>query len=489
MPQEVPWEMSRWGPADNGSPLSLVNLHKESPTDFAISFSASALASGVIADALTHKTLMTPIADRQGITRWWESNSSAATQDLFATQRTARQQIWRLQRNAEVASVKTIGAFLDSADLLDSIAKNIHHRTWLRRSDPLLPAFLTRRATGLVNEADSLLLVFEAKPGAVGAQVERALARNPNELTPALRRLLVEYKSLVVPTGHNPSLCRHTDWPFGSQAQVVRDELRQAAEDLLEESARVNEQLVRTKNIPATIEFLEKIRTLKPADIKAALGTTAEVNAGTKLFDVHSNVGLKLTEHIGKISDAEAALTELRLANAALKEDFALSTKALIPSSSYLQTDAGRVFKAFGLASISMGAGYGADAAIGELFNVNDSESRGLQSGARLAVDGCLVPALIMSDLPTKFKLPLAAAAFAAGRASSFVSTNDFLSPNMATLLKPNQADTFLVGTAVMTPLSGRYKAAAIAASIGVGRAVNHFLPEEANQEKSLLSR
>lgn len=471
MPQDVPGEMSRRELADTSSQLSFLSLHKEQPTDFAIAFSASAFTSGVVADVLTRNTLLTPISERQGLARWWETNSSDATKEIFATQRNGVEAARAVIANAEAEGVKAADAFLRSVDSLDNIGRHI------ARHDLHLTSPLRHRAEVLAKEVDSLTRILDAKPDRVGAEVERAIRTGSTELTPATRAILREYQDLVM-----------REYKMVPEAAALRPEIHDAVSALRGESVRVSDEAVRMQQIPRRIEFLTNIMSHKPSDITAVLGNAAEVEAGTKLFETHSGIGQRLTRHIEIMAAGDAASAEVRLARTGLVKELAYGAKPLMPSAEYLQTGAGRVVKAFGLATISMGVGYGADSAIGKLFNLNNGDSQTAQPGARLAIDGCLVPALIMSELPTKFKLPAAAAAFAAGRASNLVSSNDFLSPGMATLLKPNQADTFLLGTAVMTPLGGRYKAAAIAGAIGVGRLVNYFAPEEKREEKSLLS-
>lgn len=72
-------------------------------------------------------------------------------------------------------------------------------------------------------------------------------------------------------------------------------------------------------------------------------------------------------------------------------------------------------------------------------------------------------------------RLPLAATAFGAGRAANCITADTSLSPRMAKLLTPNHADSILTGAAVMAPISGRYKAAAIAGALVTGRVVSMF--------------
>lgn len=53
------------------------------------------------------------------------------------------------------------------------------------------------------------------------------------------------------------------------------------------------------------------------------------------------------------------------------------------------------------------------------------------------------------------------------------------ISPGLSTLIQPNHADTSLTGAAVMAPLGGRYKAAAIGGALAIGRVVNYFLQSD----------
>lgn len=121
-----------------------------------------------------------------------------------------------------------------------------------------------------------------------------------------------------------------------------------------------------------------------------------------------------------------------------------------------------------GLSCIFTAGGYGIDRAIaGQDFKDTNS------GGARLAVDGCLVPAFLLNDMPLKYRIPLAATAFGAGRARSAIASDFTLAPRWEHVLRPNQADTFLTGGAVMAPLGAKYKAFAIAGALAAGRAVN----------------
>lgn len=197
-----------------------------------------------------------------------------------------------------------------------------------------------------------------------------------------------------------------------------------------------------------------------------------EMGAGEKLFIRGTKLG-DLVEVTGKqLIEKEMTAGELAANRAVLARELEKSSRVFAP----VNPGAGnRLLLGLGIAGISTAAGYNFDRALAHALNRERPDDRADENAARLAVDGCLVPAFLLSDIPMRFRIPLVVTAFGAGRVGSFVNADNALSPELAKLLEPNHADTFLMGAAVMAPLSARYKAMGIVGALAAGRVVNLF--------------
>ena len=209
------------------------------------------------------------------------------------------------------------------------------------------------------------------------------------------------------------------------------------------------------------------------AFVEAASGTAEEVAAGNKLFINDSRAAIAARDYGYYSSQVEAQTTKLNQGKLNI-------TSRLNPASLPEFGAPGAIlYKTMGWSGLSTAAGYAADSLISSATGIEMVDRHG-NHGARLAIDGALVPAMIMSDVPMRYKAPLAVAAFAGGRAVSYFQANESISPRMSHLLQPTTSDTVLLGGAIMSPLSAKYKAAAIAAALVIGRAVNYAYSPEA---------
>lgn len=232
-----------------------------------------------------------------------------------------------------------------------------------------------------------------------------------------------------------------------------------------------------SQTLEGRVKTLQQLAEAAPAGKSAlkTLGTPHQELFRYKQFASDSPVG-KLVETAVAKGEAQAlAKTELETARKALNSELALAPRMHgVPE--HFASNAGRkLIAGVGLSALSMSAGYGFDKEVAPALGLKNASDNGLSHGTRLAVDGCLVPAFLLSELPLKYKLPLAATAFSAGRGVNYVTAEASVSPGIAKLLMPNHADSLLTGAAVMAPIGGRYKAAAIAASLLPGRVVNMF--------------
>ena len=119
--------------------------------------------------------------------------------------------------------------------------------------------------------------------------------------------------------------------------------------------------------------------------------------------------------------------------------------------------------------SVGIGAGYTIDQLTGEeRTSFNSPIGLGLDAAAGLA---------LFSNLPGKYKYPLAIAAIAAPRVLHAYGYGDnLLAPTTLSsdsLWKPNAVDAIGVGVAVSLPIPGNYKAAAVGGAIVGGRVYN----------------
>lgn len=391
----------------------------------ALSFGASAAAVGASSDLLTNRVLQSIPKERAGTAEWWRNNASGATKELFAAHDT---KLLKLRLDQGVTEVIHRTRVLDYADNAEQL------RPHLAKAQADLAAFKTTPVT-LAGATD----ILEAKTlGAV----------KPPTLLPHPKGIAAYYDAMEKPFSAL-SKGEVTPWHHSLEAQTLEG---------------------RVKTLQQLID--------KPPVGNAALktlGTETEELYRYKQFAKESPVGKLIETTVAKGEAKAVAAGEMEAARKALSTELALAPKMHGVPEQFASNAGRRLIAGVGLSALSMGAGYGFDKEIAPSFGLKSSADNQLSNGTRLAVDGCLVPAFLLSDIPLKYRLPLAATAFGAGRAANFITADTTLSPEMAKLLTPNHADSILTGAAVMAPIGGRYKAAAITGALVTGRVVNMF--------------
>ena len=423
------------------------------PATLAAGYTAVNAAS----DSLTRNTLQTLPAERQGLTKWWQANSSSAQQELFAAQEKG---LARYVTNASTARAMAVSAYENQLMVAKEI---IPHTADLEARVSALekasPATLKAEANGLTN------MTWGTK--------ERSLA----EATKFLK---------------SPNLMLHSPHTI-DVVSAYRDALR--APNFYGESFRLTldtaakEMHLRADSILAREFDLERLRTqhqtlselgsagsrLEAKAVLRQIGTAREVYMGEKLFVYGSKLGDLVTKAAGALEQRQMTMGERAVNEGALLSEVEKSSKVLGSQAEHAASRAtGRLMTALGIAAFSTCVGGYTDYLLSQQLKVEMSDTRD-RNAARLAIDGCLVPAFLLSDVPLRYRIPLAATAFGVGRVANLLASNISLSPKMTELLRPNQADTFLIGGAVMAPLGARYKAMSIAGALATGRIVNMF--------------
>lgn len=207
-----------------------------------------------------------------------------------------------------------------------------------------------------------------------------------------------------------------------------------------------------------------------PTKVAAVIGTETEVASGTKLFVAGTEEAKHLADfakfsqaNTKAVSAVSAAEGELQRSQAMLQESVEGGPGSLV----------GRSFKGaakgLGIAGLSLAGGYMLDTGLSKVFGYRAPTTDGM---GRFAVDGVAVPAILLSDLPARYKFGLAGAAFVSARASDYFAGTT-ASVQMSSLLRPNIADGVLITGAAMAPVDGRTKALLVAGAYGIGRLYN----------------
>ncbi len=207
-----------------------------------------------------------------------------------------------------------------------------------------------------------------------------------------------------------------------------------------------------------------------PSKVAAVIGTEAEVASGTKLFVAGSEEAKHLSD-FARLSQANTkAVSAVTAAEGELERSRAMLQESVEGGPGSL---AGRTFsgaaKGLGIAGLSLAGGYALDTGLSKLFGYRAPTTDGM---GRFALDGVAVPAILLSDLPARYKFGLAGAAFVSARASDYFAGTG-ASVQMSSLLRPNIADGVLITGAAMAPVDGRTKALLIAGAYGLGRVYN----------------
>jgi hypothetical protein len=207
-----------------------------------------------------------------------------------------------------------------------------------------------------------------------------------------------------------------------------------------------------------------------PAELAKVIGTPEEVAAGAKLFAKDSAEASTLL-NLADASKAKSA-ADLAIKTAAKDVD---KTQTLLSQS--VEEGAGSLggrtwkgaVKGLAVAGGTLALGYGMDKLGASIFGYKQPETDGM---GRFLLDGVAVPAVLLSDLPARYKFALAGTAFLSARAADYFKGTG-ASVQMSTLLRPNTCDGVLMTAAAMAPVDGKTKAALIAGAWGVGRVYN----------------
>ncbi len=210
-----------------------------------------------------------------------------------------------------------------------------------------------------------------------------------------------------------------------------------------------------------------------PKSVEAVIGTAAEVNGGTKLFVAGTKEATTLTEY----AKLNAAHTESTIAESVAKQNMERSNTMYQQA---LDTGPGSLgkraldgaSKGLLIAGGTLALGYGVDKLGSSIFGYKSPETDG---PGRFLLDGVAVPAVLMSNMPSRYKFASAGVLFGMARASDYFAGTGQLSTGLSTsmLLRPNTADGILVTAAAMAPVDGKTKAILVGSALGVGRVVN----------------
>lgn len=427
-------------------------------------FGAGYAAVNTAAEPLNLRVLQTVPEERAALVKWWRNNSSQANREVFAAQ---EQALSRVLSNTEIA--KSLHATA-TADYIRTVEELLPHTKALGAR---VNAFAAAGSEVLRAEAESLRIMASSPTNLALAETKKFLSgpnlalhdartiglvqRHQNALQSGIREIQASSTWRMLLNVHADDVAAYANNPRHRvhDLQWLRHQHAMLGH-LADGSGRVGGKA-----------------------LLDSIGTAMEMGEGGKLFIRGTQLG-DLVEVAGKqLVEKEMTAGELAANKAVLAREleqssavFAQSSKAFAP----LGPGAGsKLLTGLGVAGFSLAAGYNFDRALAHALGRERPDDRADENAARLAVDGCLVPAFLLSDIPMKFRVPLAVTAFGAGRVGSFVNADNALSPQLAAILKPNQADTLLMGAAIMAPLGARYKAIGIVGALAAGRVANLF--------------
>ncbi|MBY0547710.1 MAG: hypothetical protein K2W95_10475 [Candidatus Obscuribacterales bacterium] len=435
--------------------LAMESLYKELvilPAAFGAGYAAVTSPS----ESLNRRVLQTIPEERTGLVKWWRENSSMAQREVFAAQESA---VSRYLGNVEIAKG------LDARATTD----------FTRNLQELLPHTKALEVqTRAFAEANTSVISAESRS-------LEAMATSPKNFALAETKKFLTGPNLAI---HNPGTIALVE----AHQKALQSGIREIAEsstnrfllkihanDLAAYASNPSHRqydLNWMRQQHATLTRLAEGK-IGGQDLLNTVGVNnMEMGAGEKLFIRGTKLGDLVEVTAKQLIEKEMTVGELAANKAALTRELEQSSRVFAQANHSAGTN---FLRALGVAGFSTAAGYNFDRALAHALNRERPDDRADENAARLAVDGCLVPAFILSDIPMKFRVPLVITAFGAGRIGSFVNADNTLSPELAKLLKPNQADTFLMGAAIMAPLGARYKAMGIVGALAAGRVVNLF--------------
>ncbi|MBX9724325.1 MAG: hypothetical protein K2X81_23150, partial [Candidatus Obscuribacterales bacterium] len=123
-----------------------------------------------------------------------------------------------------------------------------------------------------------------------------------------------------------------------------------------------------------------------------------------------------------------------------------------------------------GISALSLGAGYALDSMSSKLLGYKTPE---FANPGQAMIDGLAVPGILLSNMPTRFKIATAAGAFVVGRMANLVAGDSSL--RTSELLRPSPFDGALMTGAALAPVDSKTKALLIGGAFLAGRAYNEF--------------
>lgn len=438
--------------------LSLVGLAAEQkvnvtgPVASATAFGGALAGTSALRDALkvdANSYYRSPYGS------WWELHGDRSTRQVFEDQRRyagnkvlhdswahSQAQVWAKQ---EVVN--------RSRDHIRQHAQDLHYenlKVWATNQEA---------AQRMGREADLLTRVIKSPADNALQETQAVLRELGGPENSAVKAALREYE-VVAKSG---------DW--GSASGLAAETKLSSLAEQSRTTAMFHRDVAEAhRSWSRGVEVARHIDNFNNADkVRALVGTSAEVRAGAKLVSAESPLGIYIGAHASALEQHAVAEARARTIESAMSANRqVLNGKIAEKFNGVLATGGGRLLGGAALSLTSVAAGYGADQALSEVFELNKPDLQA-NASARLLLDGALVPSLIMSELPFRVRIPLVAAAFASGRIASCL-------PESSLLLKTNAVDSFMIPAAVMSPLSARYKSAAIAGSVVFGRVIGAVL-------------
>ena len=201
----------------------------------------------------------------------------------------------------------------------------------------------------------------------------------------------------------------------------------------------------------------------------SALGTAEEVAAGKAIFVKGSEEAAALTKYGGAFESHTKAVAMEEAAAGNLKRAHEKLTQATEAGPGGL---GGKLLdgaaKGALISAGVMGAGYAIDKTAGYFLGYEPKTD----AMGRFALDGVVVPALLLSPWQGRTKYFMAGAAFLSARAADYIEGTGG-SVELSSALRPNLLDAVSIPAIAMLPMDGKTKAASIGVAWLAGRAYN----------------
>lgn len=208
------------------------------------------------------------------------------------------------------------------------------------------------------------------------------------------------------------------------------------------------------------------------AKVAGVIGSAEEVEAGKKLFVAGSKEAKALTEFARAAEEKGKAGRAVKLAEGGMENARKELTQSVEAGAGTL---GGRTLRGaatgLGVAGLTLGAGYGLDYLSSKMFGYKQPELDMFRAG----MDGIAVPAVLLSNIPSRYKFALAGTAFLSARVADYAAgTGQFSAgAEYSKLLRPNMVDGVGITAAAMAPVDGKTKALLVGGAWLAGRAYN----------------